>query len=205
MKKVTWYGEGEKPKHPFAGGGGSGGGGIKGDKGEPGRDGAAATVTVGTVRSGDAASVTNSGTPTAAVLDFVLPRGERGERGADGAAGSNADDSVIQELRREIDRLKAAQSAESGYAEYQEGYISRNEIKAFNGGQWPGNGQAVPVSFPKPFSRRPDMFIATLDSNANAAFSPYIANLTEKGFTVGINYGGSLQGVWYRAGVKKSD
>ena len=62
--------------------------GDKGDKGdtgtqgEPGKDGAAATVTVGTVTTGDPdtpASVTNSGTPNAAVLDFVIPQGEKGD------------------------------------------------------------------------------------------------------------------------------
>lgn len=64
--------------------------GDKGDKGdtgtqgEPGKDGAAATVTVGTVTTGDPdtpASVTNSGTPNAAVLDFVIPKGEKGDPG----------------------------------------------------------------------------------------------------------------------------
>lgn len=62
--------------------------GEKGDKGdtgtqgEPGKDGAAATVTVGTVTTGDPdtpASVTNSGTENAAVLDFVIPQGEKGD------------------------------------------------------------------------------------------------------------------------------
>lgn len=62
--------------------------GDKGDKGdtgtqgEPGKDGAAATVTVGTVTTGEPdtpASVTNSGTPNAAVLDFVIPKGDPGD------------------------------------------------------------------------------------------------------------------------------
>ena len=44
-------------------------------------DGAAATVTVGTVATavpGTQASVINSGTENAAVLDFVLPKGGKG-------------------------------------------------------------------------------------------------------------------------------
>lgn len=59
--------------------------GEKGDSGEmgtPGKDGTAATVAVGTVTTGDPdtpASVTNSGTQNAAVLDFVIPKGEKGE------------------------------------------------------------------------------------------------------------------------------
>ena len=60
--------------------------GLQGEKGEPG---AAATVTVGTVTTGapgSAASVVNSGTESAAVLDFVIPRGQTG------AAGSGSGD-----------------------------------------------------------------------------------------------------------------
>lgn len=59
--------------------------GEKGDPGEmgtPGKDGAAATVAIGTVTTGEPdapASVTNSGTQNAAVLDFVIPKGEKGE------------------------------------------------------------------------------------------------------------------------------
>lgn len=43
--------------------------------------GVAATVSVGKVSEGDTASVTNVGSPHAAVLDFVLPRGPAGEPG----------------------------------------------------------------------------------------------------------------------------
>lgn len=59
--------------------------GAKGDtgpQGPAGEDGAAATVTVGTVTTVEPdtpASVTNSGTPNAAVLDFVIPQGEKGD------------------------------------------------------------------------------------------------------------------------------
>lgn len=62
--------------------------GEKGDPGEPGapgKDGTAATVTVGTVTTGEPdapASVVNSGTENAAVLDFVIPRGKQGETAA---------------------------------------------------------------------------------------------------------------------------
>ena len=65
--------------------------GEKGDKGEDGvigRDGAAATVAVGTVTTGEAgtqAVVENAGTENAAVLNFTIPQGEKG---ADGAAGT---------------------------------------------------------------------------------------------------------------------
>ena len=57
-------------------------------------DGVSPTVTVGTVVDGIQATVTNSGTPQAAVLDFVLPRGPqglRGERGLPGRDGKNGE------------------------------------------------------------------------------------------------------------------
>lgn len=65
--------------------------GAKGDKGD---SGSAATVTIGTVTTGaagSAASVVNSGTPSAAVLDFVIPRGVKGDKGNTGSA----DDYII--------------------------------------------------------------------------------------------------------------
>ncbi|MEM6253939.1 MAG: hypothetical protein AAF821_13550 [Cyanobacteria bacterium P01_D01_bin.156] len=55
--------------------------GLRGQQGEPGND---ADITIGTVTTGapgSDASVTNSGTPTNAILDFVIPRGSPGEGG----------------------------------------------------------------------------------------------------------------------------
>ncbi len=65
--------------------------GPQGPQGEPGADGAAATVAVGTVTTGEPdtpASVTNSGTPNAAVLDFVIPKGVKGDKGDKGDTGA---------------------------------------------------------------------------------------------------------------------
>lgn len=62
-------------------GGGSGGTGLPGP---PGPAGAAASVTVGTVSTGapgTPASVDNVGTASAAVLNFVIPRGQPGQDG----------------------------------------------------------------------------------------------------------------------------
>ena len=53
-------------------------------EGQDGQDGTAATITVGTVTTGAAgtnASVTNSGTSSAAIFDFVIPRGADGSGG----------------------------------------------------------------------------------------------------------------------------
>ena len=63
--------------------------GAPGEKGEPGQ---AATVTVGTVETvepGVSASVENSGSTSAAVLNFKIPRGEKGADGAKGEPGQN--------------------------------------------------------------------------------------------------------------------
>lgn len=51
---------------------------LKGAKGD---DGKSATVTIGTVTTGETASVTNTGTETEAVLNFVLPKGADGRDG----------------------------------------------------------------------------------------------------------------------------
>lgn len=59
--------------------------GDTGERGDKGEAGAVATVTVGSVTTapaGSSASVTNSGTKNAAVLNFAIPKGEKGEAGA---------------------------------------------------------------------------------------------------------------------------
>lgn len=64
--------------------------GEQGPQGEPGADGvagSAATIQIGTVTSGSAPSVTNSGTENAAVFDFVLVPGPQGPAGVDGTQG----------------------------------------------------------------------------------------------------------------------
>ena len=52
-----------------------------------GGDGKAATIAVGTVVYGNRAAVTNSGTETNAVFDFILPQGEKGDKGDKGDPG----------------------------------------------------------------------------------------------------------------------
>ena len=68
--------------------------GPKGDPGQDGQDGApgaAATVAVGSVTTldhGEEATVTNTGTPNAAVLAFAIPRGAKGDTGPQGPQGA---------------------------------------------------------------------------------------------------------------------
>jgi hypothetical protein len=51
--------------------------------------------TTDTGEAGTAAVVTNSGTPSNVVLDFIIPRGETGATGATGPTGANGADAVF--------------------------------------------------------------------------------------------------------------
>ena len=67
--------------------------GIQGPQGIQGATGAAATIKVGTVTTGaagTAAKVVNSGTTSAAVLDFTIPQGAKGDKGEQGTVDSGA-------------------------------------------------------------------------------------------------------------------
>lgn len=63
--------------------------------GPTGNPGTAATIQVGEVTSGDVASVENTGTSTAAVFDFVLPKGDPGPQGPQGPQGETGDPADI--------------------------------------------------------------------------------------------------------------
>lgn len=67
--------------------------GPQGVQGATGAAGTAATIKIGTVTTGaagTAAKVTNSGTTSAAVLNFTIPQGAKGEQGEKGEQGSGA-------------------------------------------------------------------------------------------------------------------
>lgn len=64
---------------------------LYGTKGDPGT---AATITVGNVSAGDAGSapaITNTGTPTDAVFDFIIPKGDQGIQGIQGEKGDKGE------------------------------------------------------------------------------------------------------------------
>lgn len=82
--------------------------GEVGPKGDTGRT---ATVSVGTVTSGDSPVITNSGTSTDAVLNFVLAKGDKGDKGDKGESGGVE---VIDNLSTQ-DSTKAL-SANMGYS-----------------------------------------------------------------------------------------
>ena len=73
--------------------------GANGADGATGADGTAATVQVGTTTTGapgTSASVTNTGTESNAVLNFVIPAGATGANGADGATGADGTAATVQ-------------------------------------------------------------------------------------------------------------
>lgn len=75
--------------------GATGPAGAEGPAGTDGSDGSAATVAVGSVTTGAAgssATVTNSGTTSAAIFDFSIPRGDTGASGTDGTNGADGAD-----------------------------------------------------------------------------------------------------------------
>ena len=160
--------------------GGSGGTGGTGGTGTPGL---AATIQVGTVVSGDTASVTNVGTSNAAVFNFVLPK------------GADADTSVIQSLQSNMQDVQNTLNSVDKYAEYEERYV------AFSAADLPANSALKQINFTRTFSTIPFIQI-TLDMQDTVVRVPYYANVTKTGFQVGSNYGAAVKGVWYKAYVK---
>jgi len=72
---------------------------TNGQDGTDGQDGAAATITVGNVSTGAAgtsASIVNTGTTSAAVLDFTIPKGDKGDTGSVGATGTGVTSVTLQ-------------------------------------------------------------------------------------------------------------
>ena len=160
--------------------GGSGGTGGTGGTGTPGL---AATIEVGTVVSGDKASVTNVGTSNAAVLNFVLPK------------GADADTSVIQSLQSNVQDVQNALTKVDTYSEYEERYV------AFRTSELPANNAFKQINFARTFSTIPFIQI-TLDMRDATARIPYYGNVTTTGFQIGSSYGSAVKGVWYKAYVK---
>ena len=158
----------------------TGGSGGTGGTGTPGR---AATIEVGTVVSGNTASVTNVGTSDAAVFNFVLPK------------GADADTSVIQSLQSNVQDVQKALESVDKYSEYEERYV------AFSASDLPSNSALKQINFARTFSTIPFIQI-TLDIQDTVVRVPYYANVTKTGFQIGSNYGAAVKGVWYKAYVK---
>ena len=164
----------EKLEYSTGGSGGTGGTGTPG---------LAATIEVGTVVSGDTASVTNVGTSNAAVFNFVLPK------------GADADTSVIQSLQSNMQDVQNTLKSVDKYSEYEERYV------AFGASELPANTAFKQINFNRTFSTIPFIQI-TLDIQDITPRLAYYANVTKTGFQIGSNYGSAVKGVWYKAYVK---
>ena len=158
----------------------TGGSGGTGGTGTPGL---AATIKVGTVVSGNTASVTNVGTSNDAVFNFVLPK------------GADADTSVIQSLQSTVQNVQNELKSVDKYSEYEERYV------AFSASEMPANSALKQINFQRTFSTIPFIQI-TLDIQDVTVRVPYYANVTTTGFQIGSNYGSAVKGVWYKAYVK---
>lgn len=158
----------------------TGGSGGTGGTGTPGL---AATIKVGTVVSGNTASVTNVGTSDDAVFDFVLPK------------GADADTSVIQSLQSNVQDVQNALKSVDKYSEYEERYV------AFSAAELPPNNALKQINFQRTFSTIPFIQI-TLDIQDGTPRVAYYGNVTKTGFQLGSNYGAAVKGVWYKAYVK---
>lgn len=154
-----------------------------GGTGGTGTPGSAATIKVGTVVSGNTASVTNVGTSNDAVFNFVLPK------------GADADTSVIQSLQSNVKAVQDALKSVDKYSEYEERYV------AFSVPELPANNVFKQINFNHTFSTIPFIQI-TLDMQDATPRIAYYANVTRTGFQIGSNYGGAIKGVWYKAYVK---
>lgn len=84
------------------------------------------------------------------------------------------------------------------YKEFQEGYYEFTQEDLND-----ANNKWITVKFPKPFSKKPDIFLATIDVEDNTVRFNYHGEITSEGFKVGTNYAPSLRGVYYYAAVSK--
>ena len=84
------------------------------------------------------------------------------------------------------------------YKEFQEGYyqFTAEDLSEANN-KW------IFVKFPKPFSKKPDIFLATVETEDDTIRFNYHGQVTNEGFKVGTNYAPSLKGVYYYAAVSK--
>lgn len=72
--------------------------GLRGKDGSNGSNGTNSTISVGSTTTGapgSSASVSNGGTPSAAVLNFTIPRGADGLNGSNGTNGTNGTNASV--------------------------------------------------------------------------------------------------------------
>lgn len=121
--------------------------GEQGIQGIPGPAGASATVAVGTTTTlpaGSSASVTNSGTPSAAIFDFAIPQGPKGDKGDKGDDGTGI--SVDGTVATYADLPTGLGPDDDGKGYYVE---ADGKLYIWNGTSFPANGDGVQIQGPQ--------------------------------------------------------
>ncbi len=177
MGKITWYGSGEKPQAA------NGSYGV----GEN-----ALSFRIGSVRSGNTPSVSNSGTGGDVVLDFVLPKGEKGEKGEKGAQGDGNLAGIggfLEGLSVELAILKEMLPFNSMQIGKALCVASNPNVKLV---ETYGTGDAAcyKISYPTPFSKVPVLLVTSSRSTRQMRIIE-ILEQTATHFLVASNYWGS--------------
>ena len=164
MEKVTWYGSGEKPKMA---------------EGQSSANGQVLSFQVGSVRSGEVAQVSNSGTGNEVVLDFVLPRGEKGEDSDSGIIGLGT---ILDGLFFDIETLKELLPFRS----VQLGRADNSNMQLVENGQ----AACYKITFPVAFSKVP-VLLVTVSCAAQQVPMLQVIEQTATYFLVAAENGGS--------------
>ena len=121
--------------------------GPQGPQGETGAPGAAATVTAGTTTTlapGSSASVTNSGTSSAAIFDFAIPQGAKGDKGDKGDDGAGVEIAGSVATYANLPTTLGPDDAGKGY------YVEADgKLYIWNGTSFPADGSGVQIQGPK--------------------------------------------------------
>ena len=122
--------------------------------------------------------------------------GAAGIAGAKGEAGQTAYQLAVARGFKgdEAAWLESLKAATANRKEYEEGYLSREEMPPMS------NNTLSTIKFKKPFTERP-MVTVMLDIADTSPRLQYVSNITTEGFSIGTNYAGSLNGLWYSAYV----
>ena len=165
--------------------GANGASGAKGEQGIPGKSAYQIAVDHGFV--GDEAAWLRS---------LKGADGAAGIAGSKGEAGQTAYQLAVARGFKgdEAAWLESLKAATANRKEYEEGYLSRAEMPPMS------NNTLSTIKFKKPFTERP-MVTVMLDIDDASPRLQYVANITKEGFSIGTNYAGSLNGLWYSAYV----
>lgn len=111
--------------------------GIKGPRGDQGVAGTAASIAIGSVATGGAgtsAAVSNAGSPTAATLNFTIPKGDKGDPGVKGESGGF----LIRHKYSSFTNFLSDSDPEANYS------FSVGDLAFIGGPQTDSNGDPIP-------------------------------------------------------------